>query len=93
MKKRETKFIGEFGSGVQVTAMANYHDRIYVGTSEGVFFINKDEELEPVPLCDDAGFMIRTLRGLTSQQRVDIFAEFCTECGSIDPRCQCSNDE
>jgi hypothetical protein len=33
------------------------------------------------------------LLSMTDEQRAALFAEFCTECGSTDPRCQCRNDE
>jgi hypothetical protein len=33
------------------------------------------------------------LRRLTDEQRMEVFSNFCLHCGSVDPRCQCSNDE
>jgi len=37
--------------------------------------------------------IIRLLNSISEDSRMDIFAEFCTECGSNNPRCQCWNDE
>ena len=30
---------------------------------------------------------------LTAEQRLALFSNYCTSCGSDDPRCQCWNDE
>lgn len=38
----------------------------------------------------DAGV---ALRSPTPDQRMEVFQQFCTHCGSSDPRCQCWNDE
>jgi hypothetical protein len=36
---------------------------------------------------------IDKLAQLTDEERVEVFAAFCTYCGSDDPDCQCWNDE
>lgn len=36
---------------------------------------------------------LEALRKLQPDQRLEIFADFCTHCGSDNPRCQCWNDE
>lgn len=33
------------------------------------------------------------LKLLSDEERVDLFGEFCGECGSEDPTCQCWNDD
>lgn len=33
------------------------------------------------------------LDAMTDEQRMELFCDYCTECGSKDPRCQCWNDE
>lgn len=33
------------------------------------------------------------LAGLTDEERLDLFAEYCAYCGSKDPSCKCWNDE
>jgi hypothetical protein len=33
------------------------------------------------------------LRSLTPERRLELFAEFCLDCGGEDPRCQCGNDD
>lgn len=33
------------------------------------------------------------LRTFGSDLRMEIFSEFCKQCGDADPRCQCWNDE
>jgi hypothetical protein len=36
---------------------------------------------------------IRTLfKGLTDEERLTIFADYCAGCGSKDPRCRCTDD-
>jgi len=30
---------------------------------------------------------------LTEEERLDLFAEYCSHCGCDDPTCQCWNDE
>lgn len=37
--------------------------------------------------------MFRMLYRLRDEQRFALFSEFCTHCGSLDPSCQCWNDE
>ena len=37
--------------------------------------------------------LLAALRALFDDARKALFANFCTECGSIDPNCQCWNDE
>jgi hypothetical protein len=36
---------------------------------------------------------IDKLADLTDEERLEVFAAFCTECGCDDPDCQCWNDE
>lgn len=33
------------------------------------------------------------IRALSDEQRVELAATFCRHCGTLDPRCQCWNDE
>lgn len=33
------------------------------------------------------------LDDLTDEQRKELFSNYCQECGSKDPLCQCANDE
>lgn len=35
---------------------------------------------------------IKHLRKLTEEQRLEVFAEFCTYCGGDDPSCSCMRD-
>jgi hypothetical protein len=30
---------------------------------------------------------------LSDEDRLEVFGEFCRNCGTADPRCQCGNDE
>ena len=44
--KKEGKHIATFEKGVSVHGFIQHDNRIYVGTSNGVYFINENEELE-----------------------------------------------
>lgn len=35
----------------------------------------------------------KALDGLTDEQRMDLFSDYCKYCGTPDPNCQCWNDE
>lgn len=35
----------------------------------------------------------RSADELTDQERADLFAHYCRDCGSKNPNCQCWNDE
>ena len=37
--------------------------------------------------------VIGILDSLSKYDRLDIFSRYCSNCGSSDPSCQCSNDE
>jgi len=37
--------------------------------------------------------VIKLLDSMTSYERMDVFAEYCTHCGDKNPSCQCWNDE
>lgn len=37
--------------------------------------------------------VVDALDALTDDERLKVFAEYCTHCGAKDPRCQCWNDE
>lgn len=37
--------------------------------------------------------IIEFMKELTDEERLKIIKSFCSECGSLDPRCQCWNDE
>jgi hypothetical protein len=36
---------------------------------------------------------IDRLAQLTNEERKEVFAAFCTECGANDPECDCWNDD
>lgn len=36
---------------------------------------------------------IEAIAKLTDEQRMELFRDYCLECGTPDPRCQCWNDE
>lgn len=40
-----------------------------------------------------AGALAMRWRALTDEQRLELSASCCRGCGSLDPRCQCWNDE
>ena len=44
-------------------------------------------------LSDGVRFMREFLRQLSEKERVQVFAPFCTHCGTDDPQCQCRNEE
>lgn len=37
--------------------------------------------------------VLNAMRQLSDDERLSVMAQFCHECGSVDPRCQCWNDE
>lgn len=37
--------------------------------------------------------VIKLLDSMDADERMDVFAEYCTYCGDKDPSCQCWNDE
>lgn len=37
--------------------------------------------------------IIRLLDGVSAEERIEIFHNYCVHCGGNDPRCQCWNDE
>lgn len=37
--------------------------------------------------------VIKLLDSMNADERMDVFAEYCTYCGDKDPSCQCWNDE
>jgi len=37
--------------------------------------------------------VIDLLRSMEEDERMAVFAKFCTHCGANNPRCQCWNDE
>lgn len=47
-------------------------------------------ELEAPPAADEA---LRLMRTLGEDARVDVMSNFCKQCGSDNPSCQCWNDE
>jgi len=48
---------------------------------------------EEAPVTDNVRLFVARLKMLTDEERKQIFSHFCTNCGSIDPRCQCWNDD
>ena len=49
-----------------------------------------DKEPTVLATVDD---IVKALMALTEDQRVEVFSNFCRNCGIDDPRCQCWNDE
>lgn len=37
--------------------------------------------------------VVASVAAMTDEQRMELFANYCTHCGCPDPRCQCWNDE
>ena len=37
--------------------------------------------------------VIKLLDSMDADERMDVFAEYCTYCGDKNPKCQCWNDE
>jgi len=37
--------------------------------------------------------LLEELHDLTEAERLELFSEFCTHCGTDNPNCQCWNDE
>jgi len=37
--------------------------------------------------------ILAALNSLTDEERLDIITHYCVDCGSINPRCQCWNDD
>lgn len=44
-------------------------------------------------MTDGVKEAVDLLLKLSEREREDVFARFCQECGTADPRCQCWNDE
>lgn len=44
-------------------------------------------------MTDKMEEILEELHELTESERLEIFAEFCRECGTDNPKCQCWNDE
>ena len=55
--------------------------------------IPEDDELEVVSHGIVKEMIIIALRGLSDEERMEVFGSFCRECGSKYPGCQCWNDE
>jgi hypothetical protein len=36
---------------------------------------------------------MKSLKSLTNEERMELWRDYCTHCGSDDPKCQCWNDE
>jgi hypothetical protein len=52
---------------------------------------NKETRRNEYTHSDVAAMAI--LSGMSDEERMDVFRNFCTHCGSDDPRCQCWSDE
>jgi hypothetical protein len=48
---------------------------------------------EPMTHADWLAWLVEKLNELTDEERLDVFARYCTYCGRKDPDCQCWNDE
>lgn len=54
-----------------------------------------DRVLAEVSKPDSEKFaaVVGLLTAMTAEERVEVFLLFCTHCGTMNPRCQCCNDE
>lgn len=48
---------------------------------------------EALRAAGEPASIVKALEALTDEQRLSVFADFCRNCGSTDPTCQCWNDE
>lgn len=44
-------------------------------------------------VTESHGIVANLLALMTEEERLEVFALFCTYCGTDDPECQCWNDE
>ena len=56
---------------------------------------NRKSIQERTEIVSDSTFeqVIKLLDSMNSDERMDVFAEYCTFCGDKNPICQCWNDE
>lgn len=45
------------------------------------------------PVVGPVADAVNALLGVSREDRIEIFARFCSCCGRSDPKCQCWNDE
>lgn len=56
-------------------------------------YINELIEEYGAQTASQIAVAIAYVQRLNDEARVEVFANFCTECGKKDPKCQCWNDE
>jgi hypothetical protein len=66
-----------------------YQDRF----TNGRLFCRTSPDGEWVPAVGPVADAVNALLGVSREDRLEIFARFCSSCGRSDPKCQCWNDE
>lgn len=67
-----------------------YHEEKFIGGKLN-FETTPDGEYRLV--TESYGIVANQLASMTEEERLKVFALFCTYCGTDDPECQCWNDE